>query len=143
MLWHTLEHIHAIHETLDYAAQQLAPGGVLIITLPNPESYDAKHYQENWIAWDAPRHLYHFVPETLEKLLEPHNLRIVHRQPYFPDSLYNTLHSEKLRCKRTKKGFHASQLGAALLKGIATATIGALLPPKASSLVYVVRKRYL
>jgi hypothetical protein len=109
--------------------------------LPNPESYDAKHYQENWIAWDAPRHLYHFVPETLKKLLEQHNLEIINRQPYPPDSIYNTLHSEKLRCKIAKKRFNAPQLGWALLKGIAAAGMGALLPPKASSLVYFVRKR--
>ena len=141
VLWHTLEHIHAIHETLDYAAQQLAPGGVLILALPNPESYDAKHYRENWIAWDAPRHLYHFVPETLEKLLQQHNLQVVRRQPYLPDSIYNTLHSEKLRCKRAKRGFHAPQWGSALLNGIATACIGALRPRLASSLIYFVRKR--
>ncbi len=140
VLWHTLEHIHTIHETLDNAAKLLAPDGVLILALPNPESYDAKHYKENWIAWDAPRHLYHFVPETLAKLLQQHNLQVVRRQPYFPDSIYNTLHSEKLRCKRAKRGFHASQLGAALLKGIATAWMGALRPLKASSLVYFVRK---
>ena len=140
VMWHTLEHIHAIHETLDYAAKQLAPDGVLIIALPNPDSSDAKHYKENWIAWDAPRHLYHFVPETLEKLLEIHNLRVVKRQPYLPDSLYNTLHSEKLHCKSARKGFHAPQLGFALLKGIAAEVVGALLPLQASSLVYFVRK---
>jgi 2-polyprenyl-3-methyl-5-hydroxy-6-metoxy-1,4-benzoquinol methylase len=140
VLWHTLEHIHAIHETLEYATNHLAQDGVLIIALPNPESYDAKLYKENWIAWDAPRHLYHFVPESLEKLLEQHNLRVVHRQPYLPDSLYNTLYSEKLRCKSARKGFHAPQWGNALLKGIAAAGIGALLLVKASSLIYFVRK---
>jgi hypothetical protein len=113
---------------------------VLIIALPNPESYDAKHYKENWIAWDAPRHLYHFVPESLEKLLQQHDLRIVNRQPYLPDSIYNTLHSEKLHCNIAKRGFRAAQLGASLLKGVATAGIGALLPRQASSLVYFVRK---
>ena len=140
VLWHTLEHIHAIHETLDDAAKLLAPDGVLIIALPNPESYDAKQYRENWIAWDAPRHLYHFVPETLEKLLQQHGLKVVHRQPYPPDAIYNTLHSEKLLCKSEGKGFHIPQLGTALLKGIAAASIGAVLPRQASSLVYFVRK---
>ncbi len=142
VLWHTLEHIHAIHQTLDYAAKQLAPDGVLIIALPNPKSYDAQNYRENWIAWDAPRHLYHFPPGTLEKLLERHNLKVVHRQPYPPDSLYNTLHSEKLRCKRCRQPFTLLRIGAALLKGIATAGIGELLPLKASSLVYFVKKLY-
>lgn len=140
VLWHTLEHIHAIHETLDYAAQQLAQGGMLIIALPNPESYDAQHYREHWIAWDAPRHLYHFIPKTLEKLLQRHNLRVINHQPYLPDSIYNTLHSEKLQCKSEGRGFHAPQLGIALLKGIATATIGTALTRQASSLVYFIKK---
>ncbi|MEI7826091.1 MAG: class I SAM-dependent methyltransferase [Chlorobiaceae bacterium] len=140
VLWHTLEHIHAIHETLAYAAERLAPEGVLIIALPNPESYDARHYKKNWIAWDAPRHLYHFVPDTLEKLLEMHQMSIFKRLPYLPDTIYNTLHSEKLCCKRANRGFHASQLATALLRGIATAVRGALLPRQASSLVYFVRK---
>ncbi len=142
IVWHALEHIHAIHETLSNAAQQLAAGGMLIIALPNPESYDAKHYREHWIAWDAPRHLYHFPPGTLEKLLEKHSLRVINRQSYLPDSIYNTLYSEKLRCKSTKKGFHAPQEGAALLKGVAAASMGALLPRQASSLVcFVIKSR--
>ena len=141
VLWHTLEHIHAIHETLEYAAQQLTPDGVLIIALPNPESSDAKHYRENWIAWDAPRHLYHFVPETLEKLLELHKLRVVKQLAYLPDTLYNTFHSEKLLCKRENRGFHAPQLGAAGLKAITASAIGFLWPMKASSIVYFVKKK--
>ena len=141
VLWHTLEHIHTIHETLEYAAQQLTPDGVLIIALPNPESSDAKHYRENWIAWDAPRHLYHFVPETLEKLLEQHNLSVFKRLPYFPDTLYNTLHSEKLRCRRSGKSFTIWRIASAFYRAMIAAGRGMLRTEESSSCIYFARKK--
>ena len=136
VLWHTLEHIHAINETVELVAKKLAPEGVLVIALPNPASFDAGLYRENWIAWDAPRHLYHFVPGTLEKLLELHNLNILRESPYFPDTLYNIFHSEKLLSQREKQKFNALRVTGALLE--ATAMTRA---EKASSLVYYCRKK--
>ena len=100
VLWHTLEHIHAINETLHEVAEQLKPDGVLVIALPNPASFDAEHFKENWVAWDAPRHLYHFWPGTLEKLLGLHGLCVFKQRAYLPDAVYNILHSEGLRCSR-------------------------------------------
>ena len=40
------------------------------IAVPNPASKDAEYYKEFWAAYDVPRHLYHFTPEALEKLLD-------------------------------------------------------------------------
>jgi len=141
VLWHTLEHIHDLHETVAYAKARLKEDGMLVLTLPNQESHDARHYRENWIAWDAPRHLYHFVPKTVEKLLEEHHLELVTSKPYLPDSLYNTIYSEKLRRKRARSLFTALQFGAAVQQAIVAAAIGVLWPLKASTIVYFVRKR--
>jgi 2-polyprenyl-3-methyl-5-hydroxy-6-metoxy-1,4-benzoquinol methylase len=141
VLWHTLEHMHALNESITRAKELLDLKGVLVLALPNPLSWDALHYRENWIAWDAPRHLYHFTPDTLEKLFERHNLQIVKHQPYLPDSLYNTLHSEKLRCTREGKRFTVLLMGSAVLKAGVAAAIGVLWPLKASSLVYFVRSK--
>jgi 2-polyprenyl-3-methyl-5-hydroxy-6-metoxy-1,4-benzoquinol methylase len=139
VLWHTLEHIHTIHETLHSAAQQLKPDGILVIALPNPTSSDAKHYQENWIAWDAPRHLYHFVPETLEKLLELHNLRVIKQLAYFPDTLYNTINSEKLLCRNQNQPFSTINIIKALWIAGAGICTGLTKQVQASSLVYLVQ----
>ncbi len=100
VLWHTLEHIHAINETLHEVSELLKPDGVLVVALPNPAGFDAEHFKENWVAWDAPRHLYHFWPGTLEKLLGLHGLRVFKQRAYFPDTVYNCFHSEALRCSR-------------------------------------------
>jgi len=141
VLWHTLEHIHAIHETLSQAAGQLQPDGMLVIALPNPASYDAEHYQENWIAWDAPRHLYHFVPESLKKLLKQHSLQVVNCQPYLPDSIYNTLHSEALRSKRQNQRFNVLQILTLFGRTSLYAVKSGLWPMRASSLVYFVKQQ--
>jgi len=140
VLWHTLEHIHTLNETIAYAVKKLEHEGLLVIALPNPSSFDAKHYRENWIAWDAPRHLYHFVPETLEKLLDTHKLKIIKQQPYLPDTLYNTINSEKLRCNMQCRQFHALKMSKAVLTAITAASIGTLWPILGSSLVYFVQK---
>ncbi|NTW69886.1 MAG: class I SAM-dependent methyltransferase [Chlorobiaceae bacterium] len=142
VLWHSLEHIHDLHETLSLANTLLDQEGVIVLALPNMESHDACHYRENWIAWDAPRHLYHFVPDTLEKVLALHQLQLAGLQPYLPDSLYNTLNSEKLRSEREGGKFGALQFGDALRQAIVAVITGVLWPLKASSIVYFVRKKF-
>ena len=140
VLWHTLEHIHSLNETLHRVASLLEPNGVLVIALPNPAGSGANSYRENWIAWDAPRHLFHFMPGTLEKLLEAHNLRVFNRRPYLPDALYNTFYSEKLRCKSQGGRFHALKRGTALGLGMISLGREALWPEEASSFISFARK---
>ncbi|RXK88505.1 class I SAM-dependent methyltransferase [Chlorobaculum sp. 24CR] len=96
IFWHALEHLHRLGEALDRARELLTPGGQLIIAVPNIESHDARRYGQNWIALDAPRHLYHFTPETLGKLLEKHGFSVLDLGTWLPDTLYNVWFSEKL-----------------------------------------------
>jgi len=140
ILWHTLEHIHAINETLHSASKQLEPDGVLVIALPNPQSSDAYHYRENWVAFDAPRHLYHFIPDTLEKLLESHRLRVFKQQPYLPDTVYNTFHSEALLRKRQHRSFDFLRIAKVIMRASAYAVKGYVFPATASSLIYFARR---
>ena len=140
VLWHTLEHIHDIHETLKLVARQLKPEGVVVLAVPNPAGYDAEHYGENWVAWDAPRHLYHFWPGTVEKLLALHKLSVFRRLPYFPDLLYNTFYSEVLLSKRQKRRFTVHRMLALLWRLSLYAVKGGFWPMKASSLIYFARK---
>ena len=140
VLWHTLEHIHALHETLQGAASLLEPNGVLVLALPNPAGSGANSYRENWIAWDAPRHLFHFTPGTLERLLEQHHLRVFKCRPYLPDALYNTFYSEKLRCNRKGGRFHLLHQGLAFGRAMVSLGKEALWPKEASSFIYFARK---
>ncbi|MFZ4801231.1 MAG: class I SAM-dependent methyltransferase [Chlorobium sp.] len=141
VLWHTLEHLHALHETLDAVARLLKPDGRLVITLPNLSCRGARLYCEHWVAWDAPRHLYHFLPDTLSMLLEMHGLTIVRQQPYAPDALYNTLSSEELAAKAYGRPFGAWHQAKALCRGVVECCRGVVNPDEAEGIIYCITLR--
>jgi 2-polyprenyl-3-methyl-5-hydroxy-6-metoxy-1,4-benzoquinol methylase len=131
-MWHVLEHLSVPSDYLEKAASLLKPAGCLIIALPNPGSYDARHYRQYWAAWDVPRHLWHFLPENVEKLASKAGfiLRRTYRMPF--DAFYVSILSEKYRGSK-----------AALLKGVFFGKISWILslfsPEKCSSLIYEFR----
>jgi hypothetical protein len=47
----------------------LEPDGVLQVTVPNWSSWQARVTGRSWLHLDVPRHLYHFDPVTLARLL--------------------------------------------------------------------------
>ena len=67
--WDVLEHTHSPKDVLLQANLLLKPDGVLAINVPNWASWERELFKEQWIALDAPRHLYHFSPETLTTML--------------------------------------------------------------------------
>ena len=103
-LWHVLEHVHLLNETLNELISKLKPGGKLLVAVPNPDSLDAQHYRQDWAAYDVPRHLYHFVPATMSRLLARHGLRIAHTLPLALDAYYVSMLSEQLRAPERAGG---------------------------------------
>jgi 2-polyprenyl-3-methyl-5-hydroxy-6-metoxy-1,4-benzoquinol methylase len=96
-LWHVLEHVHALHGTLDELIAALKPGGKLLIAVPNVESLDAQHYRQDWAAYDVPRHLYHFSTSTMRRLLTRHNLATQQVMSLPLDAYYISMLSERNR----------------------------------------------
>lgn len=68
-LWHVLEHLEAPVAALKALGDRLAPGGLLFVQVPNAASWQAWALGRRWQAWDAPRHLHHFHPESLGRCL--------------------------------------------------------------------------
>ncbi|MEO7263737.1 MAG: class I SAM-dependent methyltransferase [Ferruginibacter sp.] len=99
-LWHVLEHVHELHAYIEQIKNLLAPGGYVFIALPNYTSYDATYYKAHWAAYDVPRHLYHFSPASMGKLLSIHGLQIEKTLPMWFDSYYVSMLSEKYRSGR-------------------------------------------
>ncbi len=99
-LWHVLEHVHSLNETLTQLVRLLRPDGVLLIAVPNADSFDARHYGAQWAAYDVPRHLYHFVPTTMTRLLKKHRLALRTTLPMPLDAYYVGLLSEPPRAGR-------------------------------------------
>jgi len=94
-LWHVLEHIPDLNEKLAAIKRVLNTSGILVIAVPNSDSFDAKHYGKYWAAYDLPRHLHHFTPDTLSLLLEKHGFEIIQKKNMLFDSFYVSLLSEK------------------------------------------------
>ncbi len=96
-LWHVLEHVTDMCDTLSFFKTHLDKDGVLIIAVPNHVSYDAKHYKENWAAYDVPRHLHHFELKSMKTLLENNGFSLRETLPMKFDSFYVAMLSEKYK----------------------------------------------
>ena len=101
-LWHVLEHVTDLDNTLSYFKTKLSKDGVLIIAVPNYTSYDANHYKEFWAAYDVPRHLYHFEVNSLSNLLGSYGFVLESTLPMKFDSFYVSMLSEKYKTGSVK-----------------------------------------
>ncbi|TXK21584.1 class I SAM-dependent methyltransferase, partial [Pontibacter qinzhouensis] len=101
-LWHVLEHIHKLNETMDQILSLLQEDGTLIIAVPNADSHDAQQYKENWAAYDVPRHLYHFTQQTMKRFLKKHKMKLEEVLPMKFDAYYVSMLSEKQKDGKTK-----------------------------------------
>lgn len=131
-LWHVLEHLPDPKEYLKWIHTQLEEQGILIIAVPNFKSWDAKHYQSDWAAYDVPRHLWHFSKKSILELIN-HHFFVEDIKPMVFDSFYVSLLSEKYRNGK-------SNLIRAFFNGLRS-NMAAWSSGEFSSLIYVLRKR--
>jgi 2-polyprenyl-3-methyl-5-hydroxy-6-metoxy-1,4-benzoquinol methylase len=96
-LWHVLEHVTDMPETLAFFKNKLNKDGVLIIAVPNHVSYDAHYYKEYWAAYDVPRHLHHFELKSMKALVEQAGFKLQETKPMKFDSFYVSMLSEKYK----------------------------------------------
>jgi len=131
-MWHVLEHVPNLDETIQKIEALLNSNRVLIIALPNYNSFDAAYYKNYWAAFDAPRHLWHFSRNAMNKIFS-NNLMLLKTKPMIFDSFYVSLLSEK---NKTGK----QNLIKAFLIGLQS-NLSALKTKEYSSLVYCYKKR--
>lgn len=84
-LWHVLEHVKKPIELLRALTPHLAPGGTLVISVPNFASTQSELFKGGWFHLDPPRHLIHFEPETLVSTLKAAGLGLAEEQPFLPE----------------------------------------------------------
>lgn len=132
-MWHVLEHVHQLQEYILQIKTLLTQNGRAFIALPNYTSYDAQNYKECWAAYDVPRHLYHFSPESMEMLVKKHGMEVKKIKPMWYDSFYVSMLSEKYR---NGKGNILSAFFTGLLSNLKA--IGD--NKKGSSIIYIIGK---
>jgi SAM-dependent methyltransferase len=100
-LWHVLEHVHKLNESIQHIHKLLKDNSRLIIAVPNCNSYDSIIYKQYWAAYDVPRHLYHFTPPDMDKLLKKHSFQLLGTKPMVFDSFYVSMLSDKYKFGKT------------------------------------------
>lgn len=133
-MWHVLEHVHDLHGYIKQVANLLASNGKLFIAVPNYTSKDAATYKEHWAAYDVPRHLYHFSPQSMEKLLSLHGLKLTAVKPMWFDSFYVSMLSEQYK---NGKG----NIIKAVLNGFLSNLKAWSNVKKCSSVIYIISKK--
>lgn len=135
-LWHVLEHIHDLNNTIQNLKNLLSPTGYIFIAVPNPNSHDCEHYKKYWAGYDVPRHLWHFTQDTIKTLLKNNGLKIVATEPMKLDSYYVSLLSEQYRTPPQNKIVSGLK---AFFEGLIS-NISATRTGEYSSLIYIVRQ---
>lgn len=87
-MWHVLEHVPNLQETIQELKSRLKTGGILLLALPNSDSLDAEHFKQYWAAYDIPRHLSHFTPSTINRLVSQAGFTLSATKPMYFDSFY-------------------------------------------------------
>lgn len=133
-LWHVLEHFYDPFTLMNDINRILSQRGVCIIALPNCMSSDAGYYKHDWAAWDVPRHLWHFTPESFKIFAENSGFIITGIKTLPFDVFYISVLSEKAR-----------KSGLPFIKGLVTGSFLSLAAianrRKSSSLVYFLRRK--
>jgi SAM-dependent methyltransferase len=132
-LWHVLEHFHSPYKYTAEIIRLLRPGGLCLVALPNSASYDAEYYQQYWAAYDVPRHLWHFNPESFSLFSEKSGFVNKTFRILLPDVFYISILSEKYR------GGKPSYL-TGMLRGLYFAFMTLFKRRRSSSIIYILRK---
>ena len=133
-LWHVLEHIPDLTQTLNSLTNYLNKDGTMFIAVPNLNSQDAAVYREYWAAYDVPRHLWHFSRTSMQQLLTNSGLKLVKTVPMKLDAYYVSLLSENYKQSRSITKF-AAAFAQAWKSNYAARTTR-----EYSSIIYIARK---
>lgn len=75
-MFHVLEHVHDPSSLLAECRRVLAPGGELVVAVPNYDSIVRRIVGSTWGGLDLPRHLHQFRMSSLERVADRAGLKI-------------------------------------------------------------------
>lgn len=134
-LFHVFEHLYDPDVYFQKFYDANDDEGILILALPNPESFDCTFYKSDWAAWDVPIHVHHFKQDVIIKFAKQKNYTFLFTKPLYFDAFYVSILSERIRNKNFP-----------ILRGFLIGLISNLLSiftSQYSSLIYVFKKSQL
>lgn len=134
-MWHVLEHVPNLNQTLQLIRKILKPKGTLVIAVPNCEAFEEVKYSNVWAAYDVPRHLNHFTVKSATNLFKINNLEVINKKSMPFDPFYISMLSEKY------KGAGIIGMGAkGLINGIQSNLAAFKDISKSSSIIYIIKR---
>ncbi|MGJ8683020.1 MAG: class I SAM-dependent methyltransferase [Nonlabens sp.] len=131
-MYHVLEHVPDYDKQIADIKNWLQEDGVLILALPNYNSFDAKWFKQHWAGYDVPRHLFHFNKRAVRNVFQG-DFEIVSTKPMWFDSFYVSILSARYQKKKLAFVY-------GIIIGLIS-NIAALFSKEPSSIVYVLKKR--
>jgi len=81
-LFHVFEHLTEPMEYLDIISSILKPGGILMMSFPNIDSFQSGFFKGSWLHLDPPRHLFFFSPKAFKKHMADYGFEVI-REKHF------------------------------------------------------------
>jgi 2-polyprenyl-3-methyl-5-hydroxy-6-metoxy-1,4-benzoquinol methylase len=81
-MFHVFEHLTEPAETLKTMTSILKKGGMLMISFPNIDSWQAKRFKGNWLHLDPPRHISFYSPKRFKEIVNELGYEVV-REKHF------------------------------------------------------------
>ena len=130
-MWHSLEHIYDVSYLFETINNVLEDNGYIIIAVPNFDAIERrKFFKKNWIAYDLPRHLYHFNYKTFGAFMNKKGYKIINSHTMFQDTMFNIFFSFK--------GYNLLKLAGVMLSSLIAIFFDKRV---SSSLVYICQKQ--
>jgi 2-polyprenyl-3-methyl-5-hydroxy-6-metoxy-1,4-benzoquinol methylase len=125
---HVIEHLYDPGSLLKECWRVLKPGGHLVMTTPNMQSWGHKHYRQDWRGLESPRHLQIFNPQSLRRLTEASGFDRCRVRTTNRSAWYMLGMSAALRKTRQKSLSHrAAMLSMVSLRAMSFQILGRLL----------------
>jgi SAM-dependent methyltransferase len=94
-LWHVMEHFNDPVYWFAKIRHLLKDNGYCIVAVPNAASSDARWFGKFWAAYDVPRHLWHFTPDSFSDMAARNGFKLIRKRGMPLDVFYISILSFK------------------------------------------------
>jgi len=133
-LWHVMEHFNDPVQWFKKIKHLLKDGGYCIVAVPNATSSDARWFGKYWAAYDVPRHLWHFTPDSFSEMATRNGFILTGKRGMPMDVFYISILSYKNK-----------NASLAFIRGILAGTIlsvrNCFKRDSSSSVIYILKKQ--